>query len=79
MHTSGISCGKEGCFRNRLRDTGSKLLPKRGGVVGAGEGDEGEGDEAVQTSGYKINKSQGCDVQHRKIVDNIVTTLYGDR
>ena len=26
----------------------------------------GEGDQEIQTTGYKISKSQGCNVQHMK-------------
>ena len=54
--------------RNRLSDTVNKL------VVAIGEGDY-----EVQTSNYKINKSWGCNVHIGNIVNNIVTTLHGDR
>ena len=39
-------------------------------------------DEIDETGGanssYKINKSQGCCVHTGDIIDNIITTLYGD-
>ena len=33
---------------------------------GIGKGELDEDSQKVQTSGYKINKSQGCNVQHDK-------------
>ena len=38
----------------------------------------GEGDYEVQTSNYKINKSQRCNVHIGNTVNNIVTAQYGD-
>lgn len=38
---------------------------------------QGEREQEVQISSYKINKSQGCGVQHREYVNTIIT-LYGD-
>lgn len=46
--------------RNRLRDTAA-----RGKGVG-GTGKIGERGEEVQTSSYKTNKSQRCNVQQRE-------------
>ena len=37
----------------------------------------GEGDQEVQTTSYKINKSQGRKVTAQRIVSKIVITLYG--
>ena len=58
-------------------------LINREQVVARGETEQGgcrigEGDWEVQTSRYKINKSQGCKVYIGNTVKNIVTTLYGD-
>ena len=36
----------------------------RGEVSGGGK--IGEGDEEVQTSSYKISKSEGCNIQHKE-------------
>lgn len=42
--------------------TENKLAVARG--EGWGKGKTGEGDDKVYTSSYKINESQGCNVQH---------------
>ena len=45
----------------KLTDTENRLVVAR--VAGAW-GEMGEGSQKVQTSGYKLNKSWGCNVQH---------------
>ena len=49
--------------RNELIDAGNKLVVTRG-ERNWGVGKTGKGDQEVQTFSYKINKSQGCNVQH---------------
>lgn len=48
--------------RNRVKDIGNKLVGARGEGVGVMRKNS-EGEYEVRTSGYKINKSQGCNVQ----------------
>ena len=51
--------------KNRLIDTENKLVVAR--VEGGwGRSEMGEGDQEIQTSRYKINKSWGCNVQHEE-------------
>ena len=41
-------------------------LPEVGLPGGGGGGEMDEGNQKVQTPSYKINKYQGCNVQHHK-------------
>ena len=62
---------------NRLINTENKLVAARGEVGRGKVGKIGERDSAVQTSSYKISKSQGCKVQN--MANNTVITGYGER
>ena len=42
-----------------------------------GRGKIGEGAQEVQITRYKINRLQGCNVQHREYSQYFITTLYG--
>ena len=42
-----------------------------------GRNEIGEEDEEVQTTSYKIKKSQGCHVQQRDISQYLIIILYG--
>ena len=48
------------------------------GVCGRGADGMGDRNYEVQTSRYKINKSQGCNVYIGNIINNIVPILYGE-
>ena len=50
--------------RNRLIDTENKLTSGHPSGTSGWFSEIGEGDPEVQISSYKINKSQGCNVQH---------------
>ena len=53
------------CKIETLIDTENKLMVARG-EGGKHVGKIGEGDQEVKTSSYKINKSWGCNAQHRE-------------
>ena len=48
------------------------------GERGGRGGEIGQGDEEVQTTRYKINKLQGCNVQHREYSQYFIITLNGE-
>ena len=54
------------CKENKTRT--NKIKPKTNGGCqrgGGGMGEVGEGNQEVQTSSYRINKSQGCIIHHK--------------
>lgn len=54
------------------------MLVTRGGRSW-GAGKISEGDQQVEGSSYKKNKSGACNVEHRELVSTVVITLCGDR
>ena len=57
-------------------DTENKLVVTSG-ETGWRRGKTGEGDLEIQTTKYKINKIQGCYVQHREYNQYFIITLNG--
>ena len=55
--------------KSKLIDTENRLVAARDGV---GVGKMGEGNQKVQTSSYKLNKSEGCNESTATIVNNTV-------
>ena len=47
------------------------------GEMAWGRSKIGKGCEEVQTTRYKINKLQGCNVQHKKYIQHFIITLNG--
>ena len=72
-------------FQNIVGENAKRCLISPEFVFGVQRGAGGkadgicEGDSEVQASSYKINKSQGYNVRIENTVNNIVTSLYGDR
>ena len=64
--------------KNRFIGTENNLVVSRE-ERGRRLGEIDEMDQEVQTSSCKIHKLWEYKVQHRNIVNNIVTNLYGDR
>lgn len=74
MKTYRTNIAKQKQIHRRREQTNSC---QRGGVGGMSK--IGEGDLEVQTPNifqYKVNKSQGCNTQHRDYSNNIII-LYG--